>query len=316
MSDVATLVDSLLAGDHRALARSISILEDRRPGHRELIAALHPHTGNARVIGVTGSPGTGKSTLVDRLAASYRETDDRIGIIGVDPASPFSGGAVLGDRIRMRSTVGDMDVFVRSMSARGALGGLSPATVDAVTALDAFGMERIIVETVGTGQNEVDIVSTADSVLVLVQPGSGDDVQMLKAGILEIGDIFVVNKADHPGTNRTVAHLREMLGDRDDSDWSPPIVETVATDGTGIEEIRTVVEEHLAKLETGSELDQRRENRYREHVRSLVRSDLADLADTAIDRLGGMDALVDDIIARETDPYAVADRIVESILNR
>jgi LAO/AO transport system kinase len=208
MSD---LLEGVLAGDHRALARAITHIENRQPGYRELVADLHAHTGSADIIGITGSPGSGKSTLVDKLAATYRERGLTVGVIAIDPSSPYTGGAVLGDRIRMASNIGDMDVFFRSMSARGTLGGLSTATADAVKALDAFGKDRILVETVGAGQNEVDIVKTADTVTVLVPPDSGDDVQMLKAGILEIADVFVVNKADLSGADRTVRELREML---------------------------------------------------------------------------------------------------------
>src|SRR6056297_3048072 len=212
----AELVEGLLDGSHRALARVITRIENRATGHRAIVAALHEHTGGADVIGITGSPGAGKSTLVDKMAAAYRERGDTVGVIAVDPSSPYTGGAVLGDRIRMGSNVGDMDVFFRSMSARGSLGGLSTATTDAVKALDAFGKDKVIIETVGAGQNEVDIVRTADTVAVLVPPGSGDDVQMLKAGILEIADLFVVNKADLDGADRTVHELREMVDTRHD----------------------------------------------------------------------------------------------------
>jgi len=211
----ATLVDDLLDGSHRALARVITKIENRTPGYRAIVSALHEHTGGADVVGVTGSPGAGKSTLVDKLAAAYRDRGDTVGVIAVDPSSPYTGGALLGDRIRMGSNVGDMDVFFRSMSARGQLGGLSTATADAVKALDAFGKDLVILETVGAGQNEVDVVRTADTVAVLVQPGSGDDVQTLKAGILEIGDVFVVNKADMDGAQRTVAELEEMVHRRE-----------------------------------------------------------------------------------------------------
>ncbi|WP_435094225.1 methylmalonyl Co-A mutase-associated GTPase MeaB [Halorubrum sp. N11] len=211
----AELVEELLAGSHRALARVITRIENRATGYRGIVAALHEHTGGADVIGVTGAPGAGKSTLVDKLAAAYRDRGDTVGVVAVDPSSPYTGGAVLGDRIRMASNVGDMDVFFRSMSARGQLGGLSMATADAVKALDAFGKNAVIIETVGAGQNEVDVVRTADTVAVLVQPGSGDDVQTLKAGILEIGDVFVVNKADMDGAERTLAELEEMIHRRE-----------------------------------------------------------------------------------------------------
>ncbi|OYR68804.1 methylmalonyl Co-A mutase-associated GTPase MeaB [Halorubrum ezzemoulense] len=211
----AALVEDLLAGSHRALARVITKIENRTPGYRAIVSALHEHTGGADVVGITGSPGAGKSTLVDKLAAAYRDRGDTVGVIAVDPSSPYTGGAVLGDRIRMGSNVGDMDVFFRSMSARGQLGGLSTATADAVKALDAFGKDLVVLETVGAGQNEVDVVRTADTVAVLVQPGSGDDVQTLKAGILEIGDVFVVNKADMDGAQRTVAELEEMVHRRE-----------------------------------------------------------------------------------------------------
>ncbi len=224
--DAPDLVDELLAGKHRALARTITRIENRSPGYRDLVAALYPHTGNADVIGITGSPGSGKSTLVDKMAKAYRDRGLTVGVIAVDPSSPFTGGAVLGDRIRMASTATDMDVFFRSMSARGSLGGLSTATTDAVKALDAFGKDKIIIETVGAGQNEVDVVKTADTVAVLVPPSSGDDVQMLKAGILEIGDVFVVNKADLAGSDKTVTELKNRLDMREgeEGDWDPEFV--------------------------------------------------------------------------------------------
>ncbi|GAA0522103.1 LAO/AO transport system kinase [Halorubrum aquaticum] len=214
----AELLEDLLSGDHRALARVITRIEEREPGYRGLVSALYDHTGDADVIGVTGAPGAGKSTLVDKLAAAYRDRGDTVGVVAVDPSSPYTGGAVLGDRIRMASNVGDMDVFFRSMSARGQLGGLSMATADAVKALDAFGKDVVLIETVGAGQSEVDVVRTADTVAVLVQPGSGDDVQTLKAGILEIGDVFVVNKADMDGAERALAELEEMVHRREGSD--------------------------------------------------------------------------------------------------
>ncbi len=333
----APLVDDVLAGDHRALARAITTIENREPGYRDLVADLHRHTGDAHVIGVTGSPGAGKSTLVDKLAAAYREQGLTVGVIAIDPASPFSGGAVLGDRIRMASNVGDMDVFVRSMSARGSLGGLSTATADAVKALDAFGKDRIIIETVGAGQNEIDVVKTAETVVVLVPPGSGDDVQMLKAGILEIADLFVVNKADLDGADRTVQQLREMLDEGADAgpaaghhgvdalgdgsgqpeeatdEWQPPILETVATRGDGIADLLAAVADHHAYLTESGELAAVRQTRYAEEIRTLLREDLADLLESEIERRGGLDDVVGQVRDRETDPYAVADEILGPI---
>ncbi|MFB6354461.1 MAG: methylmalonyl Co-A mutase-associated GTPase MeaB [Halobacteriales archaeon] len=318
----AALADALLAGDQRALARAISVIEDRRPGHRELLARLHEHRGGAAVIGVTGSPGAGKSTLVDKLAAAYRERDRTVGVVAVDPASPFSGGAVLGDRVRLGSTGGDMDVFVRSMSARGSLGGLSAATTDAVAALDAFGKDRIIVETVGAGQNEVDIVRTADTVVVLVAPSSGDAVQTLKAGILEIGDVFVVNKADLPGADRTVRDLREMVhmaGDRVGSHrdgeegrgWTPPVVETVATEGEGVGDLLDAIDDHRAYLEDSGLLEERTRERYAEEIRTLLREDAGRLVEAELAARGGIDAYVDRILAGETTPYDVVEELIE-----
>jgi LAO/AO transport system kinase len=340
----ADLVADLLDGDHRALARTITRIENRATGYRDLVAELHQHTGHADVVGVTGSPGAGKSTLVDKLAEDYRADGLTVGVIAIDPASPFTGGAVLGDRIRMASNVGDMDVFFRSMSARGTLGGLSTATTDAVKALDAFGKDKIIIETVGAGQNEVDIVRTADTVAVLVPPGSGDDVQMLKAGILEIADLFVVNKADKEGADRTVKELREMIemrgnevsvatghhgsGDDDagadatdgdeadgetDQVWTPPIVETVAVSGEGVADLRAALADHAEYLESSGQLAAKERMRYAAEIRTLLREDLGDLLADEIEARGGMDEFVDRVMARKTDPYAVVAELVEPI---
>ncbi|MEA5387280.1 methylmalonyl Co-A mutase-associated GTPase MeaB [Haloarculaceae archaeon H-GB11] len=328
------LIEALLDGDHRALARTITKIENRSPGYRDLVSELHAHTGHADVVGITGSPGAGKSTLVDKLAKAYRDQDLTVGVIAIDPSSPFTGGAVLGDRIRMASNVGDMDVFFRSMSARGTLGGLSTATTDAVKALDAFGKDKILVETVGAGQNEIDIVRTADTVTVLVPPGSGDDVQMLKAGILEIADLFVVNKADLPGSDRTVQELREMLGMRDretrghhgvgtpgmndavernDGDWTPPIVETVANDGTGVDDLLDALADHRDHLESSGQLEARTRSRYAAEIRQLLREDANALLAEELDARGGLDAFVQQVLDRESDPYSVADELVAPI---
>jgi LAO/AO transport system kinase len=357
------LVESLLAGEHRALARVITRIENREPGHRDLVSRLYGHTGSAAVIGVTGSPGAGKSTLVDKLANAYRERGDTVGIVAVDPSSPYSGGSVLGDRIRMGSTGGDMDVFVRSMSTRGRLGGLSTATTDAITALDAFGKDVIVVETVGTGQSEVDVVRAADTVAVLVQPGSGDGVQMLKAGILEIGDVFVVNKADMDGVERTVAELEEMIHRRDagrnvsggrpnagsgvghhggggNADgaaeaqtppgprtaaeesadaaadvasreaWQPPVVETVATSGSGVDDLVEALDAHAAYLRESGNGELRALDRIGEEIRRLVRSDGNELLADEIRREGGIETLAQRVLDGETDPYTISESIV------
>jgi LAO/AO transport system kinase len=338
---MSELIDELLAGKHRALARVITKIENRAPGYRDLVSELHQHTGHADIIGITGSPGAGKSTLVDKLAERYRDQGLTVGVIAIDPSSPFTGGAVLGDRIRMASNRGDMDVFFRSMSARGTLGGLSTATTDAVKALDAFGKDKVIIETVGAGQNEVDIVRTADTVTVLVPPGSGDDVQMLKAGILEIADLFVVNKADLDGADRTVADLQEMIEMRrnevsvatghhgavegetetvtvegggesvgESQPWKPPIVETVAKSGEGIDDLLAALGDHREFLETSGQLDTIARDRYASEIRTLLREDTAELLTEEIEARGGLEAFVDDVMARESDPYTVADELL------
>jgi len=328
-ADVDELLAGLLAGEHRALARVITTIENRRPGYRELVAGLHEHTGDADIVGITGSPGAGKSTLVDKMARTYRERGETVGVIAVDPASPFTGGAVLGDRIRMASNVGDMDVFVRSMSARGTLGGLSTATTDAVKALDAFGKDKVLIETVGAGQNEVDVVRTADQVAVLVQPGSGDDVQMLKAGILEIADVFVVNKADKDGADRTVRELREMVNEMTggpvqtpaghhgpsaedpdlegtaDVDWEPPIVETVAESGEGVEDLLSALAEHREYLDASGRLPETARTRFAEEIRTLLREDVHGLLEAEIEHRGGLEDLAEAVRRRDTDPYTV-----------
>jgi LAO/AO transport system kinase len=348
--DQPDLVADLLDGSHRALARVITNIENREPGYRDLVARLYDHTGSADVVGITGSPGAGKSTLVDKMAKTYRDRGLTVGVIAIDPSSPYTGGAVLGDRIRMASNVGDMHVFFRSMSTRGSLGGLSTATTDAAKALDAFGKDKVIIETVGAGQNEVDVVRTADTVAVLVPPSSGDDVQMLKAGILEIADVFVVNKADLAGADRTVKELRSMLemrdgsrtlqgdatghhgpdahrdadpahggsdgGDSGDSDgddeadWTPPIVETVANQGEGVDEFLDVLDDHRAFLERSGKLAARERTRTADEIRTLLRDDVRGLVETEIDAHGGIDELVDGVLAGETNPYDIADDVI------
>ncbi|TQQ81669.1 methylmalonyl Co-A mutase-associated GTPase MeaB [Halonotius roseus] len=346
------LLDDLLAGDQRALARVLTTIENRGEGARDLLAALHRHADTTPVVGITGSPGAGKSTLVDKLTDYYRERGETVGVLAVDPASPYTGGSVLGDRIRMGSTAGDEGVFVRSMSARGRLGGLSMATTDAVTAYEAFGMDRIIIETVGAGQNEVDIVETADTVAVVVQPGSGDDIQLLKAGILEIGDIFVVNKADMNEAAQTVADLEAMVhgakptggvaghhstdvgaggdesgerdaagdaGDNDTDDeedetaaWTPPVIETIATTGEGIDSFADAAADHTAHL-AAADATGRRRQRAAATIQRLLRSDLGAISDRLLRANGGLDAIATAVAERDADPYTVVDRLVGPI---
>ena len=314
--DTKTLVDELRDGNPRALARAITRIENRSKGYRELVGELHRHSTGADIIGVTGSPGSGKSTLVDKLAAAYRERDERVGIIAVDPSSPYSGGAVLGDRIRMGSAIGDDGIFVRSMSSRGSLGGLSGATADAVKAFDAAGMDRVIIETVGAGQNEVDIVKTADTVLVLVPPQSGDTIQMLKAGILEIADVFVVNKADLEGANRIVEELLEMIQlapESEEETWRQPVIETVATSGTGVDTLCETVDEHLGFLDRTGLREVHARRRYEEEIRTLLRDEVGYLIEDEIEAHGGITELGEAVRNRETDPYAVVEEIVNPL---
>jgi len=316
--DLESLVSGVLDGDHRALARTISHIEDRTTGYRKLVSTLHTHSGDADLIGVTGSPGSGKSTLVNQLTSQYRDAGETVGVVAVDPSSPFSGGAVLGDRIRLGAAVGDPGVFVRSMSARGSLGGLSPATADAITAFDAFGIEKILVETVGAGQSEVEIVRTADTVAVLVPPSSGDDVQMLKAGILEIGDVFVVNKADLSGADRTVTELSRMLDLRDAAEgvWTPRIVETVADEGEGVAELRAAFADHRSSLLASGALARSAQKRYEQEIRTLLGQDAVAMLESEIQRRGGMETLAKRVHQRETDPYQVVDSLLDPIRER
>jgi len=311
---VAGLVERTRSGDPRAIGRLISLVENDAPALREIAAALAPHVGNAQVIGITGAPGVGKSTCTSALVTAYRRSGARVGVLAVDPSSPFSGGALLGDRVRMQDHATDPDVFIRSMATRGHLGGLAAATPQAVRVLDAAGCSVVLVETVGVGQSEVEIAGLADTTLVLLAPGMGDAVQVAKAGLLEVGDVYVVNKADRDGAERLSRDLRHMLGlgERSEGDWMPPIVRTVATSGDGIDALVDAIAAHRAHLRDTGELDVRRARRIREEIAALALADLRRRLDD-LPRDRRLDTLVERVIAGELDPYRAADELVAEL---
>ncbi|WP_414858316.1 methylmalonyl Co-A mutase-associated GTPase MeaB [Nocardioides sp. Soil774] len=308
---VPELVSRAREGDPASVARLITLVEDASPVLREVMAALSAHPTRAHVVGVTGAPGVGKSTSTNALVAGMRRAGKRVGVLAVDPSSPFSGGALLGDRVRMGDHALDRDVYIRSMGARGHLGGLAWSTPQAVRVLDAAGCDVVVVETVGVGQSEVEVAGLADTTLVLLAPGMGDGIQAAKAGILEVGDIYAVNKADREGADRTRRELRSMLAmaDRREGDWRPPVLQTVASTGTGIDELLAEVDRHLVWLEESGELARRRTERARREVEAIA---LAALRERWGSAGGGADleALAARVVAGELDPYAAADALV------
>ncbi len=341
---IDSIVEKILAGDRRLAARLMRDVDDALPGSREVLAALYRHTGRAHIVGVTGNPGAGKSTLLNRLIKGWRARGKTVAVVAIDPTSPFSGGAILGDRIRMQDHALDPGVFIRSVATRGHLGGLSRSTDDLVNIFDAMGFDLVVVETVGVGQDEIDVVRTAHTSLVVLVPGLGDEIQALKAGILEIADIFVVNKADREGADRTAQEIRTMmtLGDpesaaraaageaqihhgaveRGDASapqapveaWYPPVHKVVATRGQGVEELIALIEEHAKHLQRSGLIDRRRRLRVRE---GLLRQAREALWQQALLRLGGeaeIDASIEAIAAQRTDPYSEADRLTARVL--
>jgi LAO/AO transport system kinase len=322
------LVRAAILGDKRAIARLISIAENNGTLAREALKALYPYTGKAHVIGVTGAPGTGKSTLVNELAKEFRLRGLKVGIVAVDPTSPFTGGAILGDRIRMRDLYNDPGVFIRSMATRGSLGGLARATADAVKILDAAGYDKILVETVGAGQAEVDIASTAHTTIVVEVPGLGDDIQVIKAGILEIADIFVVNKADLEGADGVALSLEVMmsLGNSEkilhhgilmeikpavqspQPRWRPPICKTIATRGEGIKALAETIEKHLAFLKESGAWEEKEKLRASREVEEILRTELLKRVLSKVDRQA-IEEILGRVVKREIDPYTAAEKL-------
>lgn len=305
------LVDGARAGDPRAVARLISLIEDGSPMLREVAALLAPRTGQAQIIGITGSPGVGKSTSTSVLVNVFRARGLRVGVLAVDPTSPFTGGALLGDRVRMQEHATDPEVYIRSMASRGHLGGLAWATPQALRVLDAAGCDVVLLETVGVGQSEVEVARLADTTVVLLAPGMGDGIQVAKAGILEIADVYAINKADRDGADNVLRDLRAMLAlvGGDDQDWRPPIVRTVANQGEGLDRLVDAVGRHRAWMESTGELDRRRRRRARDEIEAIalttLRGKLQDIH--GHDRL---DALADAVVAGQSDPYAAADELI------
>ncbi len=310
------IVKKVVSGDVRAVARLIRDIDDGIPEVRDILKKLYPHTGKAYVIGITGAPGVGKSTLVDQMVAHLREQGKTVGVLAVDPTSPFSGGAILGDRVRMQRHSMDNGVFIRSMATRGHFGGLTQSTRSAIDVLDAMGKDYILVETVGVGQDEVDVVKSAHTTVIVVIPGMGDDIQAIKAGILEAGDIFVINKAEREGADKTLADLRLML-DMDQKKyeggrWKPPILKTEAVFDRGVVELLEEIEKHRKYLEDtyGTLVPRRSKDKVREELYDMVKARLIEEVMGRLTETGEFDKAVEDIVAGKTDPYTACDRLV------
>lgn len=310
-STATSLVERAFSGDRQAIAKLISIVEDGAPGLGEVMTAIFPHTGRAYTVGVTGAPGAGKSTLTEGLIGRIREEEHRIGVLAIDPSSPFTGGALLGDRVRMQSHASDGQVFIRSMATRGHLGGLALATPEAVRILDAAGCDYVLIETVGVGQDEVEIVSAADTTVVILNPGWGDSIQAGKAGLLEIGDVFVVNKADRAGAKQSVREINQMIDFGPERPWRPPVLETIATEGKGLGELWAAIKAHRKKLEEIGELESRRRDRIAKEISQIVAARVQD--SLRRDSADELEKLVARVTAREIDPYTAAEALLETL---
>jgi LAO/AO transport system kinase len=306
---IQTWIEQLRAGDVRTLARAISTVENRAPGWSELLKALFPHSGKAHVLGLTGPPGAGKSTLVDQLARFYRKDNHTVGIIAVDPTSPYTGGAILGDRIRMQEHFADPGIYIRSMATRGSLGGLARTTADVTTVLDASGRDVILIETVGVGQDEVDIVRLANITVVILVPGMGDDVQTIKAGIMEIADIFVINKSDREGAERVEREIRALqsLALRHDG-WTPPIVKTVASDGTGVDDLAAAIASYEEYLQKENLALKKRVENWQERLVEMLRDVMLEKARAQLGD-GNLSQLAAEVAEHKRDPYTLVEEI-------
>lgn len=304
------LVERLLEGDRRALARAISLVEDDDPRGWELVSEVFPHTGKARMVGLTGAPGAGKSTLISALTKAERDRGSSVGVLSIDPSSPFTHGAVLGDRIRLTEHFLDPGVFIRSMANRGALGGLAEAALQAALLIDAAGRDVVLLETVGVGQSEIEIIESADTVVLVLIPGSGDSIQALKAGVMEIPDVIVVNKADHPMTETMIREVRSVLALGPQDGWVPPIVKTEAVHGIGIDDVLAKIDEHRAFIEADGSLAERRRQNLRAEVLAIATRRLRRDLETAIAEDPAFAGLLERVVAREIDPASAASEIL------
>ena len=311
MSASADLVKRLLDGDKRALARAISLIENGDPAGAEIVAELYPRTGAARVVGFTGPPGVGKSTLIGALVRALRARERKVGVLSIDPSSPFTRGALLGDRIRLSEHFLDDGVFIRSMASRGALGGLAEASLQAALVMDAAGVDDVLLETVGVGQAEIDVVDHADTVVLALMPGSGDSIQALKAGVMEIPDVIVINKAEHPLTDTMVREVRTALSLGPSGDWKVPIVKTIAAKGEGIDDLLDAMERHRIHVEETGTLDQRRARNLRSEVLGLAAARMRRELEERIGEDPDVAELLEQVVSRKTDPATAAGQLLE-----